>query len=849
MTWASLKSLMERRTRALLTAMAIVLGVAMIAGSLILTDTIDRAFTNVFGASYTNTDLVVRGTPVVQDSFAGAPTVPASLLPRVQAVPGVAEAGGNLVDFSGSGNTAKILDEDGRVITGSNPSFGFGIDPSHPRFNPLTLSEGTWATAPGQVVLDQGTASAHGFRVGDTVRIVSEGPPQSFTVTGLAKFGDLDSLGGATIAVFDVPTAQKVLGKSGFDLIQIAADPGVSTSELASRIAPLLPEDMQLKTGDEQAAADKEVVSEAITFIRGLLLAFGGIALFVGAFVIFNTLSITVAQRSRELATLRTLGASRRQVLRSVIAEAAVIGVVASLVGLALGWFLASGLTALFGAMGLEMPQGDTVFATSTVVISLLVGTLVTLLAGVVPAVRATRVPPIAAVREGSTTSEGTLSRRSAVVALAATALAGAALARGLLADGLGTGDRLMMIGTGVLALFIGVATVSSRLVRPIAALVGWPVARRGAPGALARENAVRNPGRTAATAAALMIGLALVTFVSVLGAGLTSTATSDVTQQISASHVVTSENGWDPSPIAAGRAIAAGNPSAVVSSVREDQARVDGSGTAVDGVDPGTIADVYRFTWVDGTDRSLAALDGDGAIVTQSFADDHDLTVGSRVRILTPSGERMTRTVAGIVDPPALAPVLGDVLISQDAFDAAFPRPKDRLTLVQGADTAGIEQSLARFPDTTVDTTAGYAAASTKDLSTILNMLYVLLALSVVVSVFGMVNTLVLAVHERTRELGMLRAVGMTRRQARRMVRGESVITALIGAAIGLPLGIGMAALATRAMSEWGVQLSLPVVPLLAFVMVAVWVGVIAAVAPARRASKLDVLRALQYE
>jgi putative ABC transport system permease protein len=849
MTWASLKSLMERRTRAMLTAMAIVLGVAMIAGSLILTDTIDRAFTDVFGASYTNTDLVVRGTPVVDDAFAGAPTVPASLLPEIQATPGVAEAGGNLVDFSGSGNTAKMLDKDGDVISGSNPSFGFGIDPSHPRFNPLTLSEGAWAAGPHQVVIDRGTASAHDFHVGDTVRIVAEGPAQSFTISGIARFGDLDSLGGATIAVWDVPTAQEVLGKTGFDLIQIAADPGVSDAELASRIAPLLPQDAQVQTGDEQATADKQVVSEAITFIRGILLAFGGIALFVGAFVIFNTLSITVAQRSRELATLRTLGASRRQVLRSVIAEAAVIGVIASLAGLALGWFLASGLTALFGAMGLEMPQGDTVFATSTVVISLLAGTLVTLLAGVVPAIRATRVPPIAAVREGSTASGGTLSRRSGIVALAATALAGAALARGLLADGLGTGDRLMMIGAGVLALFIGVATVSSRLVRPIAALVGWPIARTGAAGALARENAVRNPGRTASTAAALMIGLALVTFVSVLGSGLTDTAKRDVTQQISASHVVTSENGWDPSPIGAGRAIAAGNAGAVVSSVREDQARVDGSGTAVDGVDPGSIAGVYRFTWVDGSDRSLATLDGDGAIVTETFAGDHDLAVGSDIRIVTPSGERMTRTVEGIVDPPALAPVLGDVLISQRAFDAAFPRPKDAMTLVSGTDTAAIERSLARFPDTAVDTTAGYAEASTADLSTILNMLYVLLALSVVVSVFGMINTLVLAVHERTRELGMLRAVGMTRRQARRMVRGESVVTALIGAAIGLPLGIGMAALATRAMSEWGVALSLPVVPLAAFVLVAVVVGVIAAVAPARRAARLDVLRALQYE
>ena len=694
-----------------------------------------------------------------------------------------------------------MLDKDGTVITGSNPSFGFGIDPSHPRFNPLTLSEGAWAAGPGQVVVNQGTASAHGFHVGDTVRIVAEGPAQTFTITGLAKFGDLDSLGGATIAVFDVPTARTVLGKTGFDLIQIAADPGVSQAELASRIAPLLPQDAQVQTGDEQAAADKAVVSEAITFIRGILLAFGGIALFVGAFVIFNTLSITVAQRSRELATLRTLGASRRQVLRSVIAEAAIIGVVASLVGLALGWFLASGLTALFGAMGLDMPQGDTVFATSTVVIALLAGTVVTLLAGVVPAIRATRVPPIAAVREGATTSEGTLSRRSAVVALAATALAGAALARGLLAGGLGTGERMTMIGAGVLALFIGVATVSSRLVRPIAALVGWPIARTGAAGALARENAVRNPARTASTAAALMIGLALVTFVSVLGSGLTDTAKSDVTQQISASHVVTSKNGWDPSPIAAGRAIAAGNPGAVVSSVREDQARVNGSGTAVDGVDPDTIAGVYRFTWVNGSDRSLATLDGDGAIVTETFADDHDLTVGSHVRIAHPvrrAHDAHRRRDHGPALPHAGAERRPDLPGRRSTPPSRGRRTP--YTLVSGARHRRDRAVAGAVPRHHGRHRRPATPRRAPDLSTILNMLYVLLALSVVVSVFGMVNTLVLAVHERTRELGMLRAVGMTRRQARRMVRGESVVTALIGAAIGLPLGIGMAALATRA-------------------------------------------------
>ncbi len=850
MTWVALRSLMERRTRAALTALAVVLGVAMIAGSLILTDTIDRAFTNIFSSSYTNTDLVVRGTPVVQDSFAGGPTVPASLLPRIQAVPDVAAAAGNLIDLSGSSTTAKLVDRDGEVITSNNPTFGFGIDASQPRFNPLTLVEGAWAQGPRQVVIDSNTAAGHDYAVGDEIGVIGEGPLRTFRITGLATFGDLNSLGGATIAVFDIPTARSVLATTGFEAIQVAARPGVSGEALAQEIAPLLPATAQVTTGAEQAAKDKESISQAITFIRALLVSFGGIALFVGAFVIFNTLSITVAQRSRELATLRTLGASRRQVLRSVIAEAGIIGLAASLVGLGLGLGLAKGLTAFFRAAGLDLPQGETVFATRTIVVSLVVGTVVTLLAGIVPAIRATRVPPIAAVRDGAALPESAVSRRSPIIAGIAAGGGGGMLARGLLADGLSGIDRMLMLGGGTLALFVGVAVVSSRLVRPIAAVVGWPVGRRGAAGALARENAVRNPSRTAATAAALMIGLALVTFVSVLGAGLIDTARSDVREQISAAYVVTASDGWGPVSTAAGRDLSGALPGSVVSSVREDQARVSGDAIPVNGVDPSTIADTYRFTWTAGDASSLAALDGDGAVVARAFAEHHDLDVGSRIPMVSPSGTRSSLTVTGVYDPPRLSPLLAPVLISQEAFDTAFPRAKDRYTFVSDARVGvpAIERALSAYPDTKVTTAAGYADIATADLSTILNMLYVLLGLSVIVSIFGMVNTLVLAVHERTREVGMLRAVGMTRRQVRAMVRGESVITALIGAALGIPLGIGLAALATSAMSEWGVALSIPST-LVWFVVVAIAVGVLAAVMPARRAARLDVLRALQYE
>jgi putative ABC transport system permease protein len=826
----------------------------MVAGSLILTDTIDRAFTNIFSSSYTQTDLVVRGEAMVDESFAGTPTVSEDLLPRIRALPGVEAAAGGLMDMSGTGNTAKVLDRDGDVIGGDAPQFGFGVDPSQDRFNPFDLAAGRWAAGPTEVVIDQTTAEDAGVAVGDTVRIAAEGPVREFTLTGIARFGHVESLGGVTFAVFDVPTARDVLGKTGFDAIQVAAAPGTSTRELAGRIEALLPPTAELATGEEQARTDKEVVSEGITFIRGFLLAFGGIALFVGAFVIFNTLSITVAQRSRELATLRTLGASRRQVLRSVIAEAGVIGVGASLAGLGLGLGLAKGLTALMDSMGLALPQADTVLATRTVVASLLVGTLVTLLAGLVPAVRATRVPPIAAVREGAPVPRGRLSRLTPLLSLVAVGIAGALLAQGVLGDGDTTG-RLLLMGGGSLLLFVGVAMLSSRLVRPIAALVGWPIARMGASGRLARENAVRNPARTAATAAALMVGLALVTFVSVVGTGLLDSSREQVDRQVSADYVVASGNGWDPLPPAVGRELAADAGGATVTSVRQDSAIVAGSEESVSGIDPATIGSGYRFEWSEGSDTALATLERDGAIVEERFAEEHDLAIGSPLVIVSPSGDEVRRTVTGIYAPPRLVELLGAALISQEAFDAAFPRPKDAYTFVGGTGSstdegaAALEAGLADFPDATVTTAAGFADDSAADLSTILNLLYVLLALSVVVSVLGMVNTMVLSVHERTRELGMLRAVGMTRRQARRMVRGESVITALIGATLGLPVGIGMAALVTESLSEWGVVLALPLGMLAAFALVAAAVGVVAAVMPARRAGRLDVLRALQYE
>jgi putative ABC transport system permease protein len=854
----ALKGVLQRKLRALLTALAVVLGVAMISGTFMLTDSIEKAFDSIFTSSYSQTDAVVSGKPIVEGASSGNPTVPESLLPRIRTLPGVEAAAGSIADLEGQANTAKLIGADGKPIeTGGAPALGFGVDPSQPRFTPLRLKSGDWARGPHDVVIDASTAESHEIAVGDTIGVAAGGPIEQFRVSGTAGFGSVDSLGGATIAAFDLPTAQRVLRKKGYDSISVAARHGTSVEQLMSQLRPLLPATARVTSASARAASDSKEVSTFVSYLRYALLAFGGIALFVGAFVIVNTLSITVAQRTREFATLRTLGASRRQVLRSVIVETAVIGVLASLTGLALGFGLAKELSALFGALGLGMPQAGTVVGERTVVISLAVGTLITLVAGLVPAIRATRVPPIYAVREGATTPPSRAGRHAVVVAAAVLGLASTVLGYGLFATGLSVQLRLLTIALGSLGVFLGVAMVAPRLVKPLAGVVGWPGARvGGTAGELARRNAMRNPGRTAATAAALMIGITLVTTVAVLGQGLRASATDTVERQILADYVVTSENGFDSLPPAVGRQVGS-VPGVESSSVRSDKAKVLGKTTSVTGLDETTIERFYRFRFSESEPRAVAALARGGAIVRKTFADTHHLEVGDPLRMLSPSGKTLRLHVSGILDQGKfdLDPLLATVMISQASFDRTFPRPADLYTFVNAPPVApalagrALAQGAERFPGAKIATRDEFVASRSAGITKILNLLYVLLALSVVVSLFGMVNTLVLAVFERTRELGMLRAIGLTRRQARRMIRHESVVTALIGVALGLPLGVGLAAAATRALSDYDLAFSVPLPTLVAFVVVGVVAGIVAAVMPARRAGRLDVLHALHHE
>jgi putative ABC transport system permease protein len=849
MIGVALKGLAGRKIRALLTAFAVVIGVSMVSGTFILTDTMQKSFNGLFDASYDKTDAVIKGKEIVKDSFSGnGVTIPESLLTKVRALPEVEAASGEVAPQEA--NSADIIGKDGKSV--AKESTGISYDAANSRFTPLKLKTGEWPEGSKQVVIDAGTAAKEHYRVGDTVKVSTGGHTRPYELTGIASFGDVDSLGFASIAAWDVKTAQTLLDREGrFDSVSLAAKPGTSATELVEAVQPLVPKELEVQDSAKEAADQAENVNEGLGMIRNVLLGFGGIALLVGAFVIFNTLSITVAQRTREFATLRTLGASRKQVMRSVVAEGIVIGLLASVIGLVLGLGISKGMIALFSALGVDLPDASTVVASKTIIVSLVLGTGITLIASVLPAKRATRVPPIAAVREGATLPTTRMAAHSHNAGLGVTLASLAAISLGIFAGGVSAAAVGLLLGLGVLGLFAGIALLAPRLVKPLARVVGWPARRAGGvAGELAGANAVRNPGRTASTAAALMIGLTLVTVVAVLGSGFSATTRAAVSDQVRADHVIDGDQGLG-FRASEGDTLASVPGVTNASHVRSDTALVQGDEGPISGIDPATIADFYKFDWTEGSERTLGQLGTDGALVTKDYAESEDLKVGAHVSLTTPAGEERTLVVRGVYDPPQAKQLLGPISMTQEGFDEAFKHPKNSYTFIDADASAAapLEAATKGLGDATYHTGADFPKDATKDMATMLAMLYVLLGFSVVVSLFGMVNTMVLSVFERTREIGMLRTIGMTRRQARRMIRHESVITALIGAAMGLGLGLFLSGLVTKAMSSYDLAFSVPLPILAAFTLVAVLAGIGAAIMPARRASRLNVLDALHYE
>jgi len=848
MTSIALRNLWARKLRTFLTSLAVVLGVMMVAGTYVLTDTIDQSFGKIFEQGNRGIDAVITSKEAVETDDAQEPSFDESVLDTVRETEGVAKAEGGIVD-----PTVSILDKKGEPIGGNGaPTFGASVV-SEP-FDALNY-EGRKPASADEVVVDKQAANKGDYSVGDQIKTVGKESAKEYELVGIASLGDVDSFGGASIAVFTFDEARRVTRKQGkLDQISIAAAAGVSPPELKRNLSQSLPKTVEAETGDENTASQKEDVGEFIGFLKTALLIFAGVALFVAAFLIFNTFSITVAQRTREFAMLRTLGANRRQLVVSVVVEALVIGLIASVLGLLAGIGFAPAINGLFKALEVDLPNEGTVIATRTVVVALVIGVGLTVLASLIPALRITRVPPVAGLREGAVMETPRSGRRKTAIAAVITGLGVVAMLLGVFGL-LSPGEAWVGVGAG--AIFIGVALLSPRLVRPMASLVGKPVERfRGVAGRLARENAVRNPGRTASTAAALMIGLALVSFVAIFAAGLRGSIDAAFDKTIQGDLIATNKDGFSDISLEVVKAIEGVDGVAVASPSRFTQANVAGEkGSFVSLVDPKTVTEVQTLDWKEGDDSLLSGLGPTDAVADEKWAEKEKLAVGDTFKAGVSNGDTITYRITGtFVDR---ADFNGDYVAS-GANAAAYGEPNSvqqvLVKLDEGANAGtvrkGIDQlAAAQFPTVEVRSQQEFKDFIGEEINQLLGVVYALLFLAVIVSLFGIVNTLALSIHERTRELGLMRAVGMSRRQVRRVIRWESVITAAIGAALGSVLGVLFAVIMSRPLADEGFTLSIPVGTLIVLLVLALVAGVLAAIGPARRASRLDVLDALAYE
>ena len=855
-----LRGFMQRKLRVLLTGIAIALGVALMAGTYVLTDTINKSFGSIFSVANRGHDVVIAPTQKLgSETRSQTSPITEQMLAQVRATPGVAEAAGSIF------TPGTFLDVHGkRLTTGGAPAFVASESPK--RFESFKAVHGRFPVNADEVAIDEASAKRHNLKLGEQMIVAGSAPAKRYTIVGITRFGGGESFGGAGAAILTPAEAQRVVGLPGhFDQIDVAAEAGVTANDLRNRIRAALPGSVDVRTGAQQAAKDTSDLEDNLSFIRTFLLVFAYVSLVVGAFIIFNTFSITVAQRTREFGLLRTLGSSRRQIMQSVVYEGLLLGVGGAVLGLFGGIALAPALNALFKAFGADLPHNGTVVETRTVVVSLLVGIAVTLLAGLPPAVRATRVPPLAAMREGIEIPPRPLRSRRVLIARYL-GLFVLAVALGLLTGSGFVLIVLLVIWAGLLLKLIARVKRDNRpphhrvvpaLARGLGVLVSW----RGITGQLARENSIRHPGRTMITAAALTVGLALVAFVAVLADGTKATINQAVSRSFAGNLIVENSQASNneqgiPAVLAPRLRRVPGVASVTPIAFTVGRLKGSSSNVSITAIDPSTFEQVYRVEWKKGSNATLLGLGSDGTILTKSYADSEHLKVGQTLSVLTPANRRIPLTVRGIASDNAR--LLGNLTINLSLAREAFGQRDDALDFVlysKGVSNAQVQPAVDRllaasFPQARSRTAAQFKQDQAGQINTLLALIYVLLALSVVVSLFGIVNTLILSIYERTRELGMLRAIGTSRKQVRQMIRYESVITALIGGVFGLVIGVvGAVLFTTLALSGSGFVQSIPVGTLAILLVVAALAGLLAAQLPPRRAARLDMLQALTSE